>query len=242
MEALGRLSCKIAHDFNNILGTIEGYATLAMPGVGEDDPLAQDLREIHASVAKAAALSRQLIAFGGRQLLHKTPCGVNDIIMKTLKRAELAPGGDFKIEARPGPGLPGIMADAAQLEVALANLLVNAREAMLPSAGDMPGGGTAVISSSALRLEGGAVNSPDPLAAGTMFIKIAVRDSGAGITPEVLERLFEPLFSTRKKRQGAGLGLSMVYGLVKQHNGWVEVKSEPGQGSEFSLYLPAVNC
>ncbi|MDP2866305.1 MAG: ATP-binding protein, partial [Elusimicrobiota bacterium] len=208
--------------------------TLAMNAAGADDPVRQDLHEIRDSVARAAALGRRLMAFGGRQMLHKAPCEINGIIAKTLKRAELGAGGDFKIEARLESGLPGIMADAAQLEQALASLLVNAREAM-------PGGGTAVISSAALRLEGEAVNSPKPGEAGSLFIKISVRDSGAGISPENLEQLFEPLFSTRKKGVGAGFGLAAVYGVVKQHNGWVEVKSEPGQGSEFALFLPAAN-
>ena len=174
------------------------------------------------------------MVFSGRQMMTMAPCGVNDIIEKTLEREELAPAGDFKIETRLEPGLPGIMADAGQLEAALVNLLVNAREAMA-------GGGTAVITSAALRLEGGEVKSPDTAQAGTLFIKIAVRDSGEGIGAEVFERLFEPLFSTRKKRQGAGLGLALVYGVVHQQNGWVEVKSEPGQGSEFIIFLPAVN-
>ena len=234
MEALGRFSCKVAHDFNNLLGAIEGYATLAMNGLRADDPLAQDLRDIRAAAAKAALLGKQLIAFGGRQLLRKVPCEVNGLIEKTLKRAELAAGGDFKIEARLEPGLPGIMADAAQLEQILANLLVNAREAM-------PGGGTAAVTSGAVRLEGGAVNSPKPEEAGPLFVKISVADSGAGISPENLEYLFEPLFTAVKKGVGAGLGLAAVYGVMKQHNGWVEVKSEPGRGSEFALFLPAAN-
>jgi two-component system cell cycle sensor histidine kinase/response regulator CckA len=234
MDALGRLSCKIAHDFNNILAGIGGYAELAMAVNKENDSLTRDLREINVSVAIAAHLAKQLSIFGGRQMLERKPCAANDIMANTLKRAELLPDGYFRIEARPGAGLPGITADAAQLEQALANLLINAREAM-------PGGGTAVISSSALRLEGPAAKSPDPRAAGTMFVKITVEDSGAGISAEVMERLFEPLFSARKRGNGAGLGLSTVYGIIKQHNGWVEVKSEPGRGSEFALFLPAVN-
>ena len=234
MEALGRLSCKVAHDFNNILGAIEGYATLAMNAARADDPVREDLREIRGSVARAAALGRQLMAFGGRQMLRKAPCEVNAIIANTLKRPELAAGADFKIEARLEPGLPGITADAGQLEQALANLLVNAREAM-------PGGGTAAVTSGAVRLEGGAVNSPKPEEAGTLFVKLSVADSGSGLSPEDLEHLFEPLFTVVKKGAGAGLGLAAVYGVVKQHNGWVEVKSEPGRGSEFSLFLPAAN-
>lgn len=234
MEALGRLSCKVAHDYNNILGAIEGYATLAMNAAGADDPVRQDLQEIRAAVAKAAGLGKQLMVFGGRQMLHKAPCGVNGIIESALKKAELAAGGEFKIEARLEPGLPGITADAALLEQALASLLVNAREAM-------PGGGTASVASAALRLEGDAVNSPKPGEAGALFVKISVRDSGGGINPETLEHLFEPLFSTSKKGAGSGFGLAAVYGVVKQHNGWLEVKSGPGRGSEFALFLPAAN-
>lgn len=234
MEALGRLSCKVAHDFNNILGAIEGYATLAMNGVRAEDPLRQDLQEIRAAVAKAAALGKQLIAFGGRQMLHKAPCDVNAVIEKAMKRAEPAPGGAFRIEARLEAGLPGLTADAGLLEAALANLLINAREAM-------PEGGTAVISSAVLELGAEAVNSPDPAAAGSRFIKVSVLDAGPGMSAEVLDRLFEPLFSTSKKGLGVGFGLSTVYGVVKQHNGWVEVKSEPGRGSEFSLFLPTAN-
>lgn len=234
MEALGRVSCKAAHDFNNILSAIEGYATLASMDGADKDALARDLLEIHTAVAAAAALGKQLLVFGGMQTLHKAPCGVNDIIGQALKKAELPQAGGFKVETRLEAGLPEIMADAPQLELALTNLLVNAREAM-------PGGGTAVISSAALRLEGGAVNPPAPPEAGNLFIKISVRDSGEGITPEVFERLFEPLFSTREKGPRAGFGLSTVYGVVRQHNGWVEVRSEPGQGSEFTLFLPAVN-
>ncbi|OGS05954.1 MAG: hypothetical protein A3I76_03885 [Elusimicrobia bacterium RIFCSPLOWO2_02_FULL_61_11] len=234
MEALGRLSCKVAHDFNNILGAIEGYATLALNAARADDPVREDLREIRGAVAKAAALGKQLMAFGGRQMMRKAPCEVNGLIEKALKREELAAGGTFKVEARLEPGLPGIIADAAQLEQVLANLLLNAKEAM-------PGGGTAAVSSSAVRLEGGAVNSPKPEEAGSLFVRISVADSGAGISPENLEHLFEPLFTVVKKGAGAGLGLAAVYGVVKQHNGWVEVKSEPGRGSEFVLFLPAAN-
>ena len=242
LEALGRLSCRVAHNLNNILGAIEGYATLAIGGLKKDDPVISDLREIRGLVAEAAALGKQLIVFGGRQRLTKAPCGVNEIIANTLKRPELAPDGYFQAEALLEPGLPAIAADAAQLELALANLLLNAREAMAAS-GARPGGGKAVISAAALRLEGegGAIKVPDPAAAGGLFIKISVRDSGPGISAEVFERLFEPQFLNKEKSHGRGLGLSLVYGIVKQHNGWLEVKSGPGQGSEFTLFLPALD-
>ena len=234
MDALVRLSCKLTHDFNNILGAIEGYATLAMNGIDKDNPATSDLREVRASVAKAAALGKQLLVFSGKQMLRKTTCGVNELIENTLKRMEIVPEANSKVETRLAPGLPAIMADAAQLEVALANLLVNAREAM-------PGGGAIAVSSSVVRLEGEAVNSANPQEAGPLFVKISVKDAGSGISPEVVVRLFEPLFSTTKKGVGSGLGLSTVYGVVNQHNGWVSVATEPGRGSEFSLFLPAIN-
>ncbi len=234
MEALGRLSCKVAHDFNNILGAIEGYATLAMGALKADDPVRADLQEIRVSVAKAAAIGKHLTAFGGRQMLHKALCDVNELIANTLKRAELAQDEKYRIEERLEPGLPGIMADAAHFEQALAGLLLNAREAM-------PGGGTAVISASARKLEAGEIGSPKPEEAGALFVKITVSDGGAGVSAEAFEHLFEPMFSTSKKGLGTGFGLALLYGLAKQHNGWVEAKSEPGRGSEFSLYLPAVN-
>ncbi len=239
MEALGRLSCRVAHNLNNILGAIEGYATLAIAGLKKDDPVISDLKEIRGLVAEAAALGKQLIVFGGRQRLTKAPCGINEIIANTLKRPELAPDGYFQAEALLEPGLPEIAADAEQLELALANLLLNAREAMAAS-GAKPGGGKAVISAAALRLEGGAVKALNPPEAGGLFIKISVRDSGPGISAEIFERLFEPQFLNKEKNHGRGLGLSLVYGVVKQHNGWLEVKSQPGQGSEFTLFLPAL--
>ncbi len=229
MDALARLSSKLAHDLNNILGAIEGYATLAMGAVKAGDPMMEDMQEIRAAVAKAAALNKQLLVFSGRQMMQKKTCSVNEIINGLPEAA--AGSGAAGIELRLQPDLPGLTADPVHLGKAISNLLANAREAM-------PGGGTVVISSSFLRLEGAAVKAPKPEEAGAGFVKISVKDSGAGISGENYERLFEPLFSTKDKKSGAGLGLSTVYGVVKQHNGWVEAKTEPGRGSEFSVFLP----
>lgn len=232
MDALGRLSSKVAHDLNNILGAIEGYATLAGRAAGPDTPLRQDMEEIRKAVAKAAALNKQLLVFSGRQLLRREPCGVNALIENLLKAGAGVPGGDLKVELNLQPDLPGIIADPGQLQQALSNLLANAREAM-------PGGGTITISSSMLRLEGGDVNSPKPDEAGTEFVTISIKDAGCGISGEALEQIFEPWFSTKEKGRATGLGgLAVSYGVIKQHNGWLEVKSEPGRGSEFSVFLP----
>lgn len=233
MEALGRLSCKVAHDFNNILGGIEGYATLAMNNTKENEVLARDLREIRTSVAKAALLSRCLVAFSGRQMLQKTQCEIAELVNEALKKAQLGEVGNISVDVRAEPGLPGILADSAQMGQALVNLLVNAREAMTA-------GGTLTVRSSLARLAPEKNHAPAPEKSAAVFVKISIEDTGDGIAAEVMEHIFEPLFSGRKKSQSAGLGLSTVYGTVKQHNGWVEVVSEPGRGSEFILFLPAV--
>lgn len=233
MEALGRLSCKVAHDLNNILGAIEGYATLAMNAVRADDPMREDMQEIRKAVAKAAAINKQLLVFSGRQMLHKKPCSVKEILENLLKTEPAFSGGDLKVELLLQPDLAGINCDPEQLGQALSNLLANAREAM-------PGGGTITIGSSMRRLEGAAVNSAKPEEAANDFVRISVKDTGCGMNAEALDHLFEPVASTREKNHGSRLGgLAIVYGVIKQHNGWVEVKSAPGAGSEFAVFLPA---
>jgi len=233
MEALGRLSCKVAHDLNNILGAIEGYATLAMGAVRADDPMREDLQEIRKAVAKAAAINKQLLVFSGRQMLHKKICSVNEVLGNVLKAEAGLSGGGLKIEPLLQSGLPDLSADPEQLAQVFLNLLANAREAM-------PEGGTITISSSLQKLEGAAVSSAKPEEAGTDFIKISVKDTGCGMNAEVLDHLFEPVASTREKNHGSRLGgLAIVYGVVRQHNGWVQAKSAQGAGSEFSVFLPA---
>jgi len=231
MQALGRLSAKISHDLNNILGAIEGYATLIMNSSGADSPFAPDLLEIRASVAKAAGILRKLAVFGGRQILNRKLCPVNTVIEAACKREELSRAGKFRIETRLSPGLPDIMVDEAKLDEALVNLLVNACEAM-------SGVGMAVVSSALARRGGGAGSPAAHRDEDLTFVKISVRDRGAGISADVLDHLFEPMFSRPEKGAGAGMGLAVVYAVAAQHNGWVEVKSGSGRGSEFSLFLP----
>lgn len=232
MDSLSRLSGKLAHDLNNILGAIEGYATLALNSPSADAALKDDLQEIRKAVGRAAALNKQLLVFCGRQLLQRRPCGVNGIIEKLLGAGAGSVSPAVKVEPRLQPGLPDIEGDPVQLELVFLNLLANARDAM-------PGGGTAVISTELRRLEAAAVNSPRPGEAGTEFVRVCVRDSGTGLGADALEHLFEPLFSTKEKGKGAGFGLSAVYGIIKQHNGWAAAASAPGEGSEFSVFLPA---
>jgi signal transduction histidine kinase len=233
MEALSRLSGKVAHDFNNILGAVEGYATLTANVLKDGDPIKADMGEIRQAVAKAAGLTRQLLVFAGRQALEKKPCDIG-ALLAGLPRKAAGPGREgFKIDLDLRPGLPALNADPACLAQALLNLLENAREAM-------PGGGTITVRAQSLRLAPAGVKSPAPAQAQADFVKISVSDSGPGMTPETLERIFEPFFTTKEKGKGTGFGLSEVYGITKHHNGWVEVESEPGRGSEFSIFLPVI--
>ncbi len=232
MDAVGRLAGGIAHDFNNILGAIEGYATLTLNSLGDADPIRPDIEEIRKAVERAAALTRQLLVFSRKKALQRKPCALNGVVEGLQKMMRRILGEDVTLELDLRPDLPGITADAAQLEQLLMNLLVNARDAM-------PEGGAIRVSTGAADLTGRAVKSPNPAEAGTRFVYLSVKDSGTGMSREVLDHVSEPFFTTKEKGKGTGLGLATVYGAAKQHNGWVEVASAPGQGSEFTVYLPA---
>jgi PAS domain S-box-containing protein len=232
MEAVGRLAGGIAHDFNNILGAIEGYATLGMRKLAETDPLWGDLGEIRRAVAKASALTKQLLVFSRKQAIRKEPVCPAALIENLRGMVKRIIGENIELKVEVAPGLPQTMADPGQLEQLLLNLFVNARDAM-------PGGGTISVKAEAVKREGHEARSPNPETAGALFIKITVSDTGTGMSTQVMEHLFEPFFTTKEKGKGTGLGLSTVYGIARQHNGWLEVRTAEGKGSEFSFFLPA---
>ncbi len=235
MDAVGRLAGGVAHDFNNILGAIEGYATLILNTLKAEDPIIPDLEEIRKGVARAATLTRQLLVFSRRQALQKKICPPNSLIDSLKRTAAGITGAGVELRLDPGPGLPDILADTDQLGQLLMHLLNNSSDAM-------PAGGTVTVRTRLAELEPVAVKSPDPAQAGRAFIVISVSDTGTGMGRATLEHIFEPFFTTKQKEKGRckGLGLSAVYGITRQHNGWVEVKSEEGKGAEFCVYLPAV--
>lgn len=212
MEALRLLAGSVAHDFNNIVGAIEGYATLNLRTLREDDPLRADLGEIRKAVAKAAELNRRLLLFSRAYPAQPRPVKFGEL--EEGLRAGLPPGAAIELSAQ--AGLPPVSGDKGELVQALINLAVNAWEAM-------PGGGTVSIKAEA-----------DP---GSGCLRIAVSDSGHGIARENLPRIFDPFFTTKPKGKGVGLGLSAVYGIARRHNGRVEVKTSPS-GSVFTLFLP----
>ena len=232
MEAVGRLAGGIAHDFNNILGAIEGYATLGMRKLAETDPLWGDLGEIRRAVAKASALTKQLLVFSRKQAIRKEPVCPSALIDNLRNMVKRIIGENIELKVEVAPGLPQLMADPGQLEQLLLNLFVNARDAM-------PGGGVITVRAEAVKKEGHEVLSANPETAGNLFIRITVSDTGTGIPAAALDHIFEPFFTTKEKGKGTGLGLSTAYGIARQHNGWLEVKTAEGKGSEFSLFLPA---
>jgi len=232
MKAMGRMAGGIAHDLNNILGAIEGYATLVMKDLEDSDPIKPDIGEIRRAVAKAALLTKQLLVFSSRQALQKKRVSANTLIENLRETAKRVLGAGITLELDLQPGLPDIQADPALLDQLLGHLLTNARDALTS-------GGSVTMRTKALKLEPDAVRSPDPEAAGTDFVRISVSDTGSGMPPEVVEHTFEPFFTTKVKGKGIGLGLPSVYGIARLHNGWAEVRTTEGQGSEFSVFLPA---
>lgn len=232
MDAIGRLAGGIAHDFNNILTTIRGNAELTMELVGSFEEAQDNLREIILSVAHAAKLTRQLLIFSRGHSFELRPLNMNDTIEGLLSMLKRLLGEDIAIETRLATDLWSIRADEGSLEQVLLNLSVNARDAM-------PRGGRLTITTE--NVPPGRMPRPGVEQTGPMgSVCLTVRDTGTGIAKDVIQRIFEPFFSTKEKSKGTGLGLSVVYGIVKQHGGWIDVASAPGKGSVFRIFLPAV--
>ncbi len=232
MDAIGRLAGGIAHDFNNILTTIRGNAELTMELVGKFEEAQANLREIILSVAHAAKLTRQLLIFSRGHSFELRPLDLNTTVEGLLSMLKRLLGEDIEIQTSLAEGLWCVRADEGSLEQVLLNLSVNARDAM-------PGGGKLSITTENVppgRMPGPAAGQRGPLGS----VCLTVRDTGTGIPKDVIQRIFEPFFSTKEKSKGTGLGLSVVYGIVKQHGGWIDVASAPEKGSVFRVFLPAV--
>ena len=232
MEAIGELTGGVAHDFNNLLQVIRGNLELLEPALAGQEAALRRLRNALHGADRAGQLTRQLLAFARRQPLDPQVVNLSRVIgdMADLMRRTLGEG--VEVETIIGGGLWNTLADPAQVESAILNLAINARDAM-------PGGGRLTIEISNASLDDAYVRDLEDVAAG-QYVLIAVSDTGQGMSPEVKARVFEPFFSTKAegKGTGLGLGLSMVYGFVRQSNGHVQVFSEPGQGTTVKIYLP----
>ena len=230
MEAIGRLAGGVAHDFNNLLTAILGYSDLALQKAGEDGSLAADLREIKINTVRAAEICQRLLAISRRQVLKLSVMNLNDTISGITDMIRRVIGENIQVETNIEEDLWSIEADDGQLEQVILNLVINARDAM-------PDGGTITLSTENIILDRKAAYSRAEATTGK-FACLNVKDTGMGMDDETISRVFEPFFST-KGDKGTGLGLSTVYGIVKQHYGWVETESSPGNGSSFRVFLPA---
>ncbi len=231
MEAIGQLAGGVAHDFNNILQVIMGYAEVLMRKTSESEDYADGIENVYQAAQRAAMLTRQLLVFSRRQMVVPTVLEMGSVIENVRSLIEHLVGGDIRLSIQCPPHIPTVFADASQLEQLLLNLVVNAKDAM-------PKGGTLTISAGQVILsevQSSVMTGARP----GEFVTISVADTGIGIEPDILKHVFEPFFSTKGVGHGSGLGLSVAYGIAKQHNGWVHVESQVGMGSTFTLYLPA---
>ena len=228
MEAIGRLSGGIAHDFNNLLTAIRGYSELLLKSL-KGSPLRDDVEEVFNAAERAATLTGQLLAFSRRQILSPEVFVLNQRVMDMSRMLERLIGEHIATDLRLASDLWPVRADAAQLEQVIVNLALNARDAM-------PNGGRLAIETANREVDErlGQILEVAPGA----YVELRVRDTGLGIAREVMGRIFEPFFTTKPKGAGTGLGLSMVYGFVKQSGGSISVDSTPGTGTTFALFLP----
>jgi two-component system cell cycle sensor histidine kinase/response regulator CckA len=230
LEGIGQLAGGVAHDFNNMLSVVMGYSELALSKLPDDSPVQMYLEEIRKASDRAAALTRQLLAFSRKQILQPRIVDLNQVIrdMEKMLRRLITENVHTSLEL--DPGLPPLLLDVSQVEQVLLNLSVNARDAM-------PNGGTLVIRTRTRDI-GPRDLLPGPGAVPGRFVELSVSDTGTGIDPAIRERIFEPFFTTKELGQGTGLGLATVYGIVKQSGGFINLESTVGVGTRFEVLFP----
>jgi CheY-like chemotaxis protein len=230
MDAIGRLAGGVAHDFNNLLQAILGFTEMLIEKTPSEDPRYDNLMQIRRSGSRAADLTRQLLAFSRKQMIEPRVINLNANIAGAQKMLQRLLGEDIRLEALPDAQLLPIKADPGQIDQVILNLAVNARDAM-------PGGGCLTIQTTNVTLTEEDVASMAEAKPGT-FVCLSLSDTGTGMDAEILGHLFEPFFTTKGTGKGSGLGLAVIYGILKQNNGWIRVSSQVGQGSTFNLYFP----
>jgi PAS domain S-box-containing protein len=232
MEAVGRLAGGIAHDFNNLLTIIKGYAELAVQRSGIQPDLRADVQQIENAAERASTLIRQLLAFSRRQVLQPKIIDLNAIVLGLDKLLGRLMGEHIEMVTRCAVNVGHVKADPAQIEQVIMNLVVNARDAM-------PKGGRLTVETYNVDLDSTYARDHVSVKPGA-YVMLAVTDTGIGMSPETVAHIFEPFYTTKESGQGTGLGLSTVYGIVKQSGGYIWVYSEPNKGTTFKVYLPRV--
>ena len=233
MDAVGKLAGGVAHDFNNLLMVISSYAELMQNSLAPEHPLRRNVQEIMTASRRAADLTRQILAFGRKQMQSLQFLSLNGIILEINKMLPHLLGEDIQIVFVPGEHLGRVKADRVQIEQVVMNLAVNARDAM-------PDGGKLTIETASVRVDEAYVQQRHAIVPVGDYVLLTVSDSGQGIAPECMTHIFEPFYTTKEDGKGTGLGLATVYGIVKQSGGFVWVYSELGLGATFKIYLPTV--
>ena len=230
MDAIGRLAGGVAHDFNNLLTVILGYGERLQGQLLEGDPKRDAVQEIHSAALRAAALTRQLLAFSRKQMLEPRVLDLNQILANTGDLLRRLIGEDIELEVRPDPRLGPVHADEHQMQQVIMNLAINARDAM-------PRGGRLTLATANAELDEASTHRHLQLPPGS-YVTLTVSDTGTGMDAETRGRVFEPFFTTKELGKGTGLGLATVYGIVRQTGGDIWVYSEPGEGAVFRVFLP----
>ncbi len=233
MESVGQLAGGIAHDFNNILTIISGYSQLLLDRLDKNTPLRKNVEKIAKAGKQAASLTRQLLAFSRKQVLETKVLDLNVILADVKKMLGRLLGENIELTTVLEPELKQVKADPGQIEQVVMNLVVNARDAM-------PEGGRITIKTENVTLDKDVCKTIPESSPGK-FVCFSIEDNGMGMKKEIIDQIYEPFFTTKKTGEGTGLGLSVVYGIIKQHSGWINVYSEPGKGSVFKIYLPVIS-
>ncbi len=234
MEAVGRLAGGVAHDFNNLLTAITGYTDLTLRGLDDEHKLKPHVQEVKKAAERAAGLTRQLLAFSRRQPLAPQVLSLGEVVGNMNAMLRRLIGEDIELVTDVGPDLPGVKADAGQLEQVIVNMAVNARDAM-------SSGGKLTLRASAVDVTEDTLGDCTDARPGA-YVRLTIEDNGEGIPDDVRARIFEPFFTTKARGEGTGLGLAGAYGIVCQHEGWIDVDSEVGKGTAFHIHIPTCDA
>jgi signal transduction histidine kinase/ActR/RegA family two-component response regulator len=231
MESIGQLAAGVAHDFNNMLTVIQGHSGMVLARPNLPPEMLDSAQAIYFAAERAASLTRQLLMFSRKNVMQPKLLDLREVVSNLSKMLNRLLGEPVNLEFHPPPEIPLVQGDVGMIEQVIMNLAVNARDAM-------PSGGTLTISTSPIEISDAYVQTRPEARLGA-FVCLRVTDTGCGMDSATMARIFEPFFTTKEVGKGTGLGLATVYGIVKQHEGWVEVASEMGKGSTFSVLLPA---